>query len=754
MLMLARHVSAALLAGLVSTCRGNAPQEVAHAQPSAPVEAPAPRFFQPADVAPSELVRRLRSLPDAEGRAAARAALTSASPEDRPRLQWHAGVDALRQLARSDHPLAPWAALRLAESFETSAPTDALAFATPLLEIDFPGRRRARAAVARVKLAQGHVDARNELRALLAETPAHVGGASVAIPLADHLAATDDLAAREEALTLYRRVASRGPRADAGREAKAKAEALLATLPPERREQLARPSVDDRFAEAEALYQAMLHEEAEAAFRVLARELRGVDEARRCEAEGLQGAAMVRRRARAEATALLVDVADRCADPEVKAWARYRAGRAFFQIDRADAAMEQLAALEREVPTHSLADDARLRLALVERDRGRYDEAAAILTSLVERYPDGDMRGDAMFLLALDAHGAGRREDALAHLDRALAAGLHDVPGEEVEGLRGRAGYWRAKILAELGRTDEAIEGWLAVARAWPLTYYAQLATSRLREHAPDQASALEAELRAGDEVPLRFSWRPELDAPWFLRFTELVRVGATDEALAELDHANALRRDDELAWIAVASLAQGDALPEVARLVRRRLESFRRELPQGTARHLWRLAYPRAFAPVLEDAASAAEVPASFVRAIAREESSFDPNAVSWAHAYGLVQVILPTARRHADGLTIDARTMRQPEVNLAVGSRYMRSLRDRYAANPAVVPAAYNAGQGALDRWLRERGELPLDEFVERIPYDETRRYTRRVLQTWGVYAWLDEGRLLELAMALPQR
>jgi soluble lytic murein transglycosylase len=328
------------------------------------------------------------------------------------------------------------------------------------------------------------------------------------------------------------------------------------------------------------------------------------------------------------------------------------------------------------------------------------------------------------------------------------------VPGEEVEGLRGRAGYWRAKILAELGRTDEAIEGWLAVARAWPLTYYAQLATSRLREHAPDRASALEAELRAGDEVPLRFSWRPELDAPWFVRFTELVRVGATDEALAELDHANALRRDDELAWIAVASLAQGDALPEVARLVRRRLESFRRELPQGTARHLWRLAYPRAFAPVLEDAASAAEVPASFVRAIAREESSFDPNAVSWAHAYGLVQVILPTARRHADGLTIDARTMRQPEVNLAVGSRYMRSLRDRYAANPAVVPAAYNAGQGALDRWLRERGELPLDEFVERIPYDETRRYTRRVLQTWGVYAWLDEGRLLELAMALPQR
>src|SRR5690606_29725894 len=146
------------------------------------------------------------------------------------------------------------------------------------------------------------------------------------------------------------------------------------------------------------------------------------------------------------------------------------------------------------------------------------------------------------------------------------------------------------------------------------------------------------------------------------------------DEALAELDHAGALRRDDELAWIAVACLAQSGALPEVARLVRHRLEDFRRSPPRGTARHFWRLAYPRAYEPLVENAASAAEVPASFVRAVAREESSFDPNAVSWAHAYGLVQVILPTARRHAGDLTIDARTLRHPEVNLAVGSRYMR--------------------------------------------------------------------------------
>ncbi|MCB9635345.1 MAG: transglycosylase SLT domain-containing protein [Sandaracinus sp.] len=760
--MLARHVSAVLLAGLVSTCRGNAPQEAAHAQPAQPAQpAAAPveeaRTFAPADVAPSPLVHRLRQLPADQARVEAMAALTAADAPSAGRLRWMAAErgesEAWRALASSDHPLAPWAGLRLAEALEAEAPAEALSLASALSAVDYPGQRRAQAVAARARLALAEAEAPDALRALLAEVPAHVGGASVAMPLADRLAGSESVAEREEALALYRRVASRAPRADVGREAAAKAERVLASLPSERRRALARPSVEDRFAEAEALYQSMQHDAAEHAFAALARELRGVDEAKRCEAEGRQGAAMVRQRERVEAAALLADVATRCDDPDVKAWARYRAGRALFQVNRADAAREQLTALEREVPTHSLADDARFRLALVERDRGQLDAAAALLEELVTRYPDGDMRGEALFVLALDAHGAGDKDAALRHLGRLLVGGLYEVPSEDVEGLRGRAGYWRAKVLAELGRTDDAIEGWLAVARAWPLTYYAQLATSRLRELAPTRAAELEAELRA-EETPLRFAWRAELDAPWFGRFVELLRVDARDEALAELEHAGALRGDDDLAWIAVACLAQSGALPEVARLVRRRLEDFRRRPPRGMARHFWRLAYPRAYAPLVEEAAAAAEVPASFVRAIAREESSFDPNAVSWAHAYGLVQVILPTARRHADGLTIDARTLRRPEVNLAVGSRYMRSLRDRYATNPAVVPAAYNAGQGALDRWLRERGQLPLDEFVERIPYDETRRYTRRVLQTWSVYTWLDEDRLLELAMALPQR
>jgi soluble lytic murein transglycosylase len=148
--------------------------------------------------------------------------------------------------------------------------------------------------------------------------------------------------------------------------------------------------------------------------------------------------------------------------------------------------------------------------------------------------------------------------------------------------------------------------------------------------------------------------------------------------------------------------------------------------------------------------------VPAAFVRAVAREESAFNPRAVSLAKAYGLIQLIRPTAKTHARalGLPSDPASLKQPNINLRIGSRFIRSLWDRYEDNPAVVPAAYNAGHGAADRWIRAGKDIPLDEWIESIPYSETRRYTRRVLQSYGVYAWLDTGKLPRLSQRLPKR
>ena len=310
--------------------------------------------------------------------------------------------------------------------------------------------------------------------------------------------------------------------------------------------------------------------------------------------------------------------------------------------------------------------------------------------------------------------------------------------------------------LLALGRRDEAVTAWAELATDWPLSYYAQQAWRRLERLDPQSAAQVRSRLSAaGDSEPLTFPWRAELDTPAFARTLELLTVGAIDRAREELGHAGFLGAgaDPDARWLAAALYHRAGALPEAARLVRHQLSTFRRVPPVARGRALWRLAYPRAFAPLIEEHGLERGVPPSFVRAVAREESSFDPRAVSWAHAYGLVQIILPTARRYgADlGVPITAQTLRRPEVNLAVGTRLMASLRAKYAQQPGLVPAAYNAGGGAVDRWLRSNATGDFDEFVERIPYDETRRYTRRVLQTWGIYSWLDDARLPELPLGM---
>ena len=127
------------------------------------------------------------------------------------------------------------------------------------------------------------------------------------------------------------------------------------------------------------------------------------------------------------------------------------------------------------------------------------------------------------------------------------------------------------------------------------------------------------------------------------------------------------------------------------------------------------------------------------WVLSIARQESAFNPKARSHAGAKGLMQLMPATAKQTARQHRIPYRReseLYRPEVNIALGTAHLAWLSERFENSKIYASAAYNAGSTPVRRWLSDRGHLPLDIWIETIPYDETRRYVQNVLSFMVIY------------------
>ena len=352
-----------------------------------------------------------------------------------------------------------------------------------------------------------------------------------------------------------------------------------------------------------------------------------------------------------------------------------------------------------------------------------------------EAYRTADLskiKRDALWRLGWLHYQQGAWEDAVEAFDSFAETG----PGHHWQN---RAHYWKARALERMGWVDEAQTVYGQVAAEWPMTYYGQLSESRLRHPRPAGRQSHENRVDPVMNGPASSAFRLNTH---FQKAMELSKLGLRREALEELLVVKRQYHDQPQTMYALARhmLELGDFEAPIAiakRYFREPLE--RRRISFDSP--LWRMAYPMGYMPQIRRYA-ASHVDPFLVAGIIREESLYNPKALSSVGAMGLMQLMPETANRIARRIglvSVDREDLLQGEVNVRLGVAYVGQLSRDYQGNLIRAVAAYNAGPAAVKRWIAKFGGRDPDEFVELISYRETRLYVKRVLTSYRIYKTL---------------
>lgn len=366
-------------------------------------------------------------------------------------------------------------------------------------------------------------------------------------------------------------------------------------------------------------------------------------------------------------------------------------------------------------------------------DMGRMGSARERYRRAAEGFPGTDHGGLARMRLGFLAFS----EDDWPGAARQFRAYRDDLPDGDwaVASL-----YWEARTRAEEGDEVRAASLLRAVLRRDPLSWYGVRAGARLERDPlaaaldrPDSALSVAASPAAGDEPEVEPAVRALLDRMALLR-----ELGWRHRALAEMESA---REREGSGWdvgaVALRMSREGWALPGI----RLGWSGFARN--GGWTLGLVEAVWPLPYREEIERAARRLDLPPALVAGVARQESAFDPGAVSSAGAVGLMQLMPATAAELArqEGERRPGRSeLTDPARNLGLGVRYLAQLLDRFPDSGVGVLASYNAGPHRWTRW-RDFPEASIDEelLIERIPFRETRLYVKLVLRNAELYARL---------------
>ena len=412
----------------------------------------------------------------------------------------------------------------------------------------------------------------------------------------------------------------------------------------------------------------------------------------------------------------------------------------------------------------------------------KHEVALKLFGEFISRYSRDTSTSEAHWYLAWNAYRLGDLPAAASGLQKLRKS----FPRSS---LVQRAYYWEGRIATRMGNAQAAQAAYKQALTRSPSSYYAMMSRQRIRELRElgrpivkdgkrialasnnDELTGelLESLEPSASELPLGGGMQPltEVALPWGgsvfdwtsdvgKRTRQLIKFGYITHAAALVSKLTPIDGFTQTEIIIARSTLQ-QSLGDYAGAYRRATSSFpsilKGELTPETESY-FRLSYPLAHQSEILEMSQAVGLSPMLVLGLIRQESAFAAQARSWASAQGLMQIIPSTGQKIADALSLkdyNYGALRVPALNIRFGTWYLAELVKKFRGNPALAVASYNAGPQAVSRWVDLRGGMATDEFIEEIPFRETRHYVKAVLSNFSLYSELYERKAVSVPMTI---
>jgi soluble lytic murein transglycosylase len=364
--------------------------------------------------------------------------------------------------------------------------------------------------------------------------------------------------------------------------------------------------------------------------------------------------------------------------------------------------------------------------------RPDYKNAVEYYSAQYKLFPDGKYSPYSHWKAAWLNLRMGNKDEA----KRLMEEQVSNYPtGQEVP----PALYWRARLAEEDGDYDRAGEYYTFIVRRFSHYYYADLARERLRFRF--DASKHDPLL---DKVPTQTDPdKDSFDAPAddlrVARAQLLTNAALFDFAVHELQS----EPDKLYAKAEIARVYLKEDRPD------RALQSLKHAIPGYFSQDImdmpewaWDILFPKPFWSDLTRYARANGLDPYLVASLIRQESEFNPQAVSSANAWGLMQLLPPVGKNLAREVRLrhfNQEQLTNPTINLQLGTRYLKHMVDSFGGQVEYALAAYNAGSDRVKTWQSQGPYRDIYEFVESIPFTQTREYVQAIMRNATVYRLL---------------